>query len=56
MNRRSMCNKIRNHLFFVDRDLGAWDESRQAAIDHFGKHRTYMHSTTAQLVEKDLKI
>ncbi|XP_078484924.1 leukotriene A-4 hydrolase [Ciona intestinalis] len=38
------------------RDLGAWDESRDQAIECFKQNKPAMHSTTAGLIEKDLKI
>nr|XP_002123481.1 leukotriene A-4 hydrolase [Ciona intestinalis] len=38
------------------RDLGAWDESRDQAIECFKRNKPAMHSTTAGLIEKDLKI
>lgn len=38
------------------RDLGNWDKSRNQAIKCFEKNRCSMHSTTAQLVAKDLGI
>uniref|UniRef100_H2YBI2 Leukotriene A(4) hydrolase n=1 Tax=Ciona savignyi TaxID=51511 RepID=H2YBI2_CIOSA len=38
------------------RDLGTWEESRNQAIECFMKHKPCMHSTTAGLIKKDLKI
>ncbi|XP_076812495.1 leukotriene A-4 hydrolase-like isoform X1 [Clavelina lepadiformis] len=38
------------------RDLGGWDKSRDVAIDHFKKNKAKMHNTTAQHIEKDLKL
>jgi len=41
----------------IYRDMEAWGgEVRQAAVDNFLSHRSEMHSTTAMLVEKDLKL
>ncbi|RUS91516.1 hypothetical protein EGW08_000737 [Elysia chlorotica] len=40
----------------IYRDLHAWEEARLQAITNFGKVRREMHSTTAQLVAKDLHL
>lgn len=38
------------------RDLGKWSVSRDRAIAAYTANKPYMHSTTAQLVGKDLKL
>merc|ERR1712150_235059 len=38
------------------RDLGNWDASRERAIAAYKANKPFMHSTTAQLVTKDLKL
>nr|CAB3263565.1 leukotriene A-4 hydrolase [Phallusia mammillata] len=38
------------------RDLGAWEKSRDQAVEGFLANKPFMHSTTASHIEKDLKL
>ncbi|CAH1784371.1 unnamed protein product, partial [Owenia fusiformis] len=40
----------------VHRDLYAWEKARPIAIENFQKHRNEMHTTTAQLLAKDMHL